>query len=180
MYEAMEDVNNFIRWYYKPEIHKVKFPISPDLDNTSKNGEIYREKFCTSTPGGEEVWKTYLDLKEEYTNLAADLIGEKLEKQFGVNAIHCGNFPKDWVKPGGLEDDNYRTTMKGMSSSSDVIEKGELKFPKHERENELFERLVNITNHARTHKCSAYCWNPKKVSQKYDEEKHKKVKTKDL
>ena len=45
------------------------------------------------------------------------------------------------------------------------------------RENELFERLVNITNHARTHKCSAYCWIPKQFSQKYDEEKHKKVKS---
>ena len=33
-----------------------------------------------------------------------------------------------WVKPGGLEDDNYRTTMKGMSSSSDVIEKGKFNF----------------------------------------------------
>ena len=117
-----------------------------------------------------------MELKEEYTNLAADLIGEKLEKQFGVNAIHCGNFPKDWVKPGGLEEDNYRTTMKGMQSSSDVIEKGELKCPKHTRENDLFERLVTITNHARTHKCSSYCWRPKKRSQKYDEEKHRKIK----
>ena len=63
-----------------------------------------------------------------------------------------------------------------MQSSSDVIEKGELKRPKHDRENDLFERLVTITNHARTHKCSLYCWRPKKFSQKYDEEKHKKIK----
>ena len=69
--------------------------------------------------------------------------------------------------------------MKSMQSSSVVIEKGELKHPKHERENDLFERLVNITNHARTHKCSLYCWRPKKFSQKYDEKKHKKIKAED-
>ena len=103
-----------------------------------------------------------MKLKEEHTNIAADLIGKKLGKH--------------WVQPGELEDDNYRTTLKGMQSSSDVIEKGELKCPKHTRENDLFERLVTITNHARTHKCSSYCWRPKKRSQKYDEEKHRKIK----
>ena len=40
----------------------------------------------------------------------------------------------------------------------------------------MFERLVTITNHARTHKCSSYCWRPKKFSQKYNEEKHTKIK----
>lgn len=80
--------------------------------------------------------------KEEHTNKAAGFIGKILEKQFGVKAIHCGNFPKDWVKPGGFEEDNYHTTMKGMQSSSDVIEKGELKRPKHEQENDLFERKM--------------------------------------
>ena len=71
--------------------------------------------------------------------------------------------------------DNYRTTMKGMQSSEDIVKKSELKIPKHKRENDLFDRLVNVTNHARTHKCSAYCWKPKKFSQKYDEKIHKKI-----
>lgn len=57
MYEAMEDVNKFIRWYYNPDIHKGKLPISPVLENTSKKGETVREKFCTATPGGDKVWK---------------------------------------------------------------------------------------------------------------------------
>ena len=142
-------------------------------------GEIVRQKFCKSIPEGEKVWEDYLQRKEDHTNESARLIGMTLEKQFGVNALHCGNFPKDWVKPGGLEKYNYRETMKYMQSSLDIIEKGELKCPKHERESEVFERLVNITNHARTHKCSAYCWKPKKLSQKYDEKKHKKVKAED-
>ena len=45
-----------------------------------------------------------------------------------------------------------------MLSSSDILEKGELKKPKFEREENVFARCINITNHTRTHKCSAYCW----------------------
>ena len=93
-----------------------------------------------------------MGLKEEHINVAAVLIGKNLEQQYGVNAIHCGNVPKDWVKPGGLNENNYRKTIKGMQYLSDAIEIGELKHPKHKRGIDLYQRLVNITNHVRTHK----------------------------
>ena len=63
IHNAMETVNDFIRKNYDPQLHKKKFPICPELENSSKAGEITREKFCLSTSGGAEVWEEYLRLK---------------------------------------------------------------------------------------------------------------------
>ena len=175
MFYAMENVNEHCMDKYDPDIHKERFPVSPELVTSSKTGEKVRQKFCKLSSEGEKVWKDYIESKDKHIKDAASSIAATIEDEFGVNALHSGNFPKDWVKPGGLEVDNYRTTMKGMQSSEDIVKKGELKIPKHKRENDLFDRLVNVTNNARTHKCSAYCWKPKKFSQKYDEKIHKKL-----
>ena len=108
-------------------------------------------------------------------NKASHCIGQLFEREYGFNAVHIGNFPNDWVKPGGLSNDNYCQTCDKMQSSADVVKKKELKFPKYQRENDLYERSVNIDNHARTHKCSGYCLVPKTFSEKFDSSKHQSI-----
>ena len=68
IHNAMATVNDFIRKNYDPQLHKEKFPICPELENSSKAGKITRQKFCKSTSGGAEVWEEYLRLKDEHTN----------------------------------------------------------------------------------------------------------------
>ena len=71
--------------------------------------------------------------------------------------MHPRTFPTDWVKPSGMEDDGYCKTVPTMLSSMDVLESGELKKLKINREYDLLNRSVNYYNHCDTHKCSSYC-----------------------
>jgi hypothetical protein len=60
-----------------------------------------------------------------------------------------------------------------MIKYNDVLATKELKFPKFKQESKLFERSENITNHARTHKCSSgYCLKERKLNVLFDEDKH--------
>jgi hypothetical protein len=38
-----------------------------------------------------------------------------------------------------------------------------------EREHELNDRYVNMTNHVYSHRCSDYCWKPQMIEVEYDE-----------
>ena len=71
--------------------------------------------------------------------------------------MHPGTFPTDWVKPSGMEEDGYCKIVLTMLSSMDVLESGELKKLKINREYDLMNRSVNYYNHCGTHKCSSYC-----------------------
>eukprot|EP00957_Ditylum_brightwellii_P132143 10074988-Ditylum_brightwellii.AAC.1 len=62
--------------------------------------------------------------------------------------------------------------MEGMMENRDVVKKKELKISKVSREYDLHECLINMTNHCRTHKCSAYCLWKKKKKVKFDPKKH--------
>jgi hypothetical protein len=96
-------------------------------------------------------------------------IGDIFERHFGISAMHTGNCPEDWVKPGGFEmDDDYPITSDTMQSSKDVVEAGELKLPKFKRERNLFKRKANICNHCKMHQCSDYCAKRKVRRVKYD------------
>ncbi len=44
-----------------------------------------------------------------------------------MSALHPGNAPHDWVKPGGLAEMGYRSCSNGMQSSKDVLKEKELK-----------------------------------------------------
>ena len=72
---------------------------------------------------GKKYGVNTLRKKSNAVNKASKLIGEMFEHEYGFNALHIGNFPNDWVKTGGLPDDNYRQTCDGMQSSKDVVEK---------------------------------------------------------
>eukprot|EP00957_Ditylum_brightwellii_P138930 10590139-Ditylum_brightwellii.AAC.1 len=57
----------------------------------------------------------------------------------------------------------HRSGMEGMVENRHVVKKKGLKKFKVSREYDLHEHSINMTNHCRTHKCSAYClWKKKK------------------
>ena len=51
--------------------------------------------------------------------------------------MHPGIFPTEWVKPNGMKEDGYCKTVPTMLSSMDVLESGELKKLKINREYDL-------------------------------------------
>ena len=177
--QAMEDLNSFIKEAFNQMTHKDQFPTRPDKIVDPKKAEPVREEFCLLSVDGTHAWAAYIEAKKLAQQTIDDKLGKLMEIEYGINALHSGNFPQDWVKPGGLSNDNYRQTCDEMQSSRDVLDKQELKKPKFEREEHLFERQSNITNHARTHKCSTYCWKKTSLSQQFDEQLHSAVNAED-
>jgi hypothetical protein len=173
--DEMQKVNDFIAEHYTSQLHQQKFPTPPHqiFDHT---GFGERKKFLLETlehPEAAQMWNDFVAFKQSTLDECGKKIGEEFEREFGMSAMHTGNFPEDWVKPGGFkEDDDYPLTSDDMQSSADVIARAELKKFKHTREHDLFQRKSNITNHAGTHCCSAYCARMKQALQKYDPSKH--------
>jgi hypothetical protein len=166
IHSALKEVLNFIRENGNGECPSLEALVS------SPDALEQIQSLCRDIHDGDNIWKNF----ERSTSMAkADAeskISNVLEGNFGINAMHPGRFPDDIVKPGGLESLGYRSSTNGMLSSVDVIEKAELKKPKYQRENDVFDRCVNITNHTRTHKCSAYCWKEETRTVPYDETRH--------
>ena len=173
---AIEPINSFIADHYNSDVHSTDFPKSPALIFNG-SGFQARGRFMESLdhPDAKQMWFDFLELRETKINACGKLIGDEFEYEFGLDAMHTGNFPFHWVRPGGFKDDNdYPPTSAGMQSSADVIAKRELKLPKFEREKHLYERHSNIINHAFTHKCSkGYCGKQKNQRQKYNPAIHK-------
>ena len=61
------------------------------------------------------------------------------------------------MKPSGTEEDGYCKTVPTMLTSMDVLESGELKKLKINRDYDLLIRSINYMNHCDTHKCSSFC-----------------------
>ena len=168
---AMEVVNQYIIAHYNKE-HNPHFTSNPAF-NFSRDGFSLREEYMDEAKHGSSeshlVWQNFLSIKLNALEECAKLIGREFEAEFGIEAIHTGQFPQDWVKPGGFkDDDDYPRTCDDMQSHADVIDRQELKKPKVERELHLFERIANMLNHAFTNKCRAYCARPVKKIYKYD------------
>ena len=110
---------------------------------------------CKDICATDEKCRDVLNKHDEEISVAKKICDEKvsqvMEQEWGFDALHTGNFPKHWVKPGGLKPMDYRTTSDAMLSSDDVLKTKELKSLKCMKEGELFSRLANITNHTRTH-----------------------------
>ena len=172
---AMEVVNQYIIAHYKEE--NPHFTSNPALNFSRDDFRLWEEYMDEDKHGSSEshlVWKNFLSIKINALEECAKLIGHEFEAEFGIEAIHTGQCPQDWVKPGGFkDDDDYPPTCDDMQSHADVIERQELKKPKVERELHLFEQIANMLNHAFTHKCSAYCARPVKKKYKYDPNVHK-------
>ena len=166
IHSALKEVLNFIRENGNGECPSLEALVS------SPDALEQIQSLCRDIHDGHNIWNNF----ERSTSMAkADAeskISNVLEGNFGINAMHPGRFPDDIVKPGGLESLGYRSSTNGMLSSMDVIEKAELKKPKYQRENDAFDRCVNITNHTRTHKCSAYCWKEELRTVSFDPTRH--------
>ena len=156
VHHTIDDLNNFIKQSYNNNIHGNDFPICPASD-ISKDGMQKRKSFCSLIENGNEVFNQTTSSIELMRIEAGEAIGLILQSEYGYNAMHEGNFPADWVKPGGMEIDTYRQTCNLMLSSENVIERKELSIPKFSRERSMFKRTVNISNQCRTHRCSNYC-----------------------
>ncbi len=165
--EAMERLNSYIRDSYDGASHGRSFETRPDLvfDST---GEKLREDFCSLTDEGKQHWNAYILEKSNAMKIAGGEIGRVMESEYGHSALHLGNAPEDWVKPGGLRSDGYRETCSGMQASTDVLERKELKRLKVNRENDLVQRQLNMMNHCGTHRCSGYCLQEKPFYVNYD------------
>ena len=133
------------------------------------------KKIGETSKGNHSHVKQFLRQNNVYEQCLNKRISDILERNFGYSAMHVGNFPGDWLKPGGQKEHNYRQTCPHMLSSADVIERDEMKQMKCLRENELFDRTVNIQNHVGTHKCSDYCTVSKKITVRFDPKKHSNV-----
>ena len=44
-----------------------------------------------------------------------------MESEWGIDALHIGQFPEDWVKPGGFGMD-YQRTSNNKSTTQQVLE----------------------------------------------------------
>lgn len=140
--------------------------------NKPHKGMARRERYLKGTHEGRERFKIFGDSVQIARIELEDTICNVLETNFGYNAIHHGILPTQWVKPGGRPRDGYRSQTTGMASSKDVLETKELKQMKFQREDDLLNRRVNITNRCGTHKCSEYCLKTTVVNELYDENKH--------
>ena len=156
VHHTMDELNHFIKNHYDFNLHGNDYPTCPAMD-ISKDGMKKRKSFCGIIENGTNVFNEAFSSIELMRIEAGEAIGILLQTEYGYNAMHEGHFPRDWVKPGGMEVDTYRQTCNDMISSSDVVDKKELSLPKISREKSMFDRTVNISNQCRTHKCSNYC-----------------------
>jgi hypothetical protein len=132
----MEVVNQYIIAHYKED--NPHFTSNPAF-NFSRDGFRLREEYMDEDKHGSSeshlVWQNFLSIKINALEECAKLIGHEFEAEFGIEAIHTGQCPQDWVKPGGFkDDDDYPPTCDDMQSHADVIERQELNKPKVERD----------------------------------------------
>jgi len=136
------------------------------------NGMNRRADFLQSFPAGIQKLREFNDSVERFKQILDESIARILELNFGFGAMHHGELPAQWVKPGGLPRHGYRSAITGMASSNDVLNTKELKHMKFQREDDLLNRRVNITG---VHKCSDYCLKTTVVNECYDPDKHKDI-----
>ena len=172
--DAMDDLHAFIDQHFDPIEHVDEEGKPWNPKNCYARGAALeqRKNFCLRFEGGQEAWETYSQTVANAQAICSKAVGKALESHFGLHAVHTGNPPDDWLKPGGqaVDGSNYRGTETGMQSSDDVKERRELKKPKHVEENFLFDRNANMCNHCGNHKCSGYCWNEVERVRKFDPE----------
>jgi hypothetical protein len=173
--QAMEEVNQYIIAHYMED--NPHFTSNPAFNfgrDSFKNREEFMDQHKRGSSESHQVWQHFLSIKQNAIEECARRIGREFESEFGIEAIHTGRCPQDWVKPGGFkQDDDYPPTSDDMQSHADVIDRRELKKAKVERELHLFERGANMLNHAFTHKCSDYCSRQVKKKSKYNPNHHK-------
>ncbi len=150
--ESIAQIRMHVRDQYSNSVHGEQgFSIQPDLVYT-KDGSENLKRFCSFTDIGTQLWLEYELSVAQYTKECSCKIGLSLKKFFGLHAMHTGNLPDNWVKPGGAPESSYQLSCERMQSSKNVLDSEELKKPKWTRRTILYWQHSNITNHCHTHK----------------------------
>ena len=160
---ALQTVNQWIdcKWETLDEPQRLRWLRSKHSKPTSvidnKIGEKVRMEFCSkydellthamdiySTPSVSKIWSEYEEKKLQAINVANEKVGKIMESKFGVHAMHLGQFPQEWVKPGGWPMEPYPITQTDMLTSKQVLDIGELRQFKHQLENIFLGRQVKV------------------------------------
>ena len=80
------------------------------------------------------------------------------------------------MRPNSMEKDGYSKTVPIKLTSMDILESGEFKKQKINREYNFLNRSINIMNHCYTHTCSSYCLVITVIKVLYNIVKYKHVK----
>ena len=162
---GLKIVNKHIATTYVAETHDSTFSLCPNKINNVKFGEPKIKTFCeiNNDVVGTAVWKKYSDNKTNAILHAEEQLGELCESQHGLEAMHTGKSPEEWLKTGGHPTGSYPHTIENMQTSRTVLDKQELRKPKHARECHISERRVNMLNRCLCHKCCGYLLNQKQM-----------------
>jgi hypothetical protein len=113
--ESIAQIRMHVRDQYNNSVHAEQgFSIQPDLVYT-KDGRENLERFCSLTDIGTQLWLEYELSVARYTKECSYKIGLSLDKFFGLHAMHTGNLPDNWVKPGGAPESLYQLHVKECS-----------------------------------------------------------------
>ena len=113
IHKGMNLINDFIIKYYNPNIHSKEFPLCPAY-NITKDSMDERKRFMYLIEGGQMLYDEFPSTMDELKRETGEVIGIRLQLEYGFNTMHEGRFPQDWVKPGGLSCDVYKETCKNM------------------------------------------------------------------
>ena len=117
-----------------------------------------RIDWCNADASRKHLIEAYDAACEAAGQTASAVIGNILEREYGLSAFQPGQAPEEWVCPIGSEYMGYHSSFEGMLGRSDVLETKELWWFKFECEMNLYAHLVNVINHMFLHVCSNYCW----------------------
>ena len=178
--EIQKDLDWYIVEVHRDNRDRPEFAQFKDLDDIllfNQRGKDARLKYLMAldTEDHYEKWSRYELLIQGALNTCARKLDPIMEGVFGISAMHTGNAPKDFPRPGVSEaapDLNYRKTHEDMRTSDQVVAAKELKKMKSSREHHLFARRANLTNQCLTHQCSDYCKQTKQHLEYFDAEKH--------
>ena len=130
-----------------------------------KDGLPSRKTFLRTFAEGRSVWKEFEDsLNKIRSDDISKKITQLMDSHFSISANHVGVSPSEFVVPGGTKQSGFRGTHKDMKSRNDVINMQEVSKFKFDREDDLYDRLVNLQNHYFHHRCSAYLTKGRRIN----------------
>jgi hypothetical protein len=131
-----------------------------------------RRDFLSKTEDGKVLLSEFDLTLVALNENASKAVNAIMEFDFGVSAMHIGQAPQQWVKPGGAKGLDYRATQPDMLTKEEAWKLKPLAAFKFSEENHLHSRRVGVTNHCFTHKCSGYCWRQETLDFAYEPDKH--------
>ena len=94
--------------------------------------------------------------------------------------MYTHTFSTDLMKASSMEEDGYCKTVPTILISVDVLQSGELKRLKINRECDLVNSSINYMNHCDIHNCSCNCLLIPIIKVLYNRIKHKHIKDADI